>query len=156
MGYSAWSVVFGEQPSAAKWNILGSNDAAFNNAGGVLAAGLALASGQTGGVSTQANAGSAGGTIYWINLGGIKLMWGVTTSQTIGGAAPASATLGITFPAFFTTVQAAIPVSGGISANTQYSFVSTASISTSALSLNFNIVSGSAGIFQAHWLVIGT
>ncbi len=29
MAYSAWSVVFGEQPSAAKWNILGTNDAGF-------------------------------------------------------------------------------------------------------------------------------
>lgn len=30
MAYVAWSVVFGEQPSAAKWNILGTNDAIFN------------------------------------------------------------------------------------------------------------------------------
>lgn len=30
MAYTAWSVVFGEQPSAAKWNILGTNDAHFN------------------------------------------------------------------------------------------------------------------------------
>lgn len=29
MAYTAWSVVFGEQPSAAKWNLLGSNDAHF-------------------------------------------------------------------------------------------------------------------------------
>lgn len=29
--YSAWSVVFGEQPSAAKWNILGTNDAYFDD-----------------------------------------------------------------------------------------------------------------------------
>lgn len=29
MAYSNWSVVFGEQPSAAKWNILGTNDAHF-------------------------------------------------------------------------------------------------------------------------------
>lgn len=29
MAYSSWSVVFGEQPSAAKWNILGSNDDHF-------------------------------------------------------------------------------------------------------------------------------
>jgi hypothetical protein len=41
MAYTAWSVIFGEQPSAAKWNLLGSNDAAFNNGGGVLTAGLA-------------------------------------------------------------------------------------------------------------------
>lgn len=39
MAYSAWSVVYGEQPSAAKWNILGTNDSEFNslishNAGG--------------------------------------------------------------------------------------------------------------------------
>jgi len=30
MAYSSWSVVFGEQPSAAKWNILGTNDATFD------------------------------------------------------------------------------------------------------------------------------
>lgn len=29
--YQSWSVVFGEIPSAAKWNILGTNDAGFNN-----------------------------------------------------------------------------------------------------------------------------
>lgn len=32
MAYQSWSVVFGEQPSAAKWNILGTNDASFNTA----------------------------------------------------------------------------------------------------------------------------
>lgn len=31
MAYSSWSVVFGEQPSAAKWNILGTNDAYFDS-----------------------------------------------------------------------------------------------------------------------------
>lgn len=31
MAYSAWSVAFGEQPSAAKWNILGTNDAYFDS-----------------------------------------------------------------------------------------------------------------------------
>lgn len=40
MGYVAWSVVFGEQPSAAKWNILGQNDAAFNADKGVTSEGL--------------------------------------------------------------------------------------------------------------------
>lgn len=29
MTYTSWSVVFGEQPSATKWNLLGSNDAHF-------------------------------------------------------------------------------------------------------------------------------
>lgn len=31
MAYQSWSVVFGEQPSASKWNILGTNDAGFND-----------------------------------------------------------------------------------------------------------------------------
>jgi hypothetical protein len=31
MAYTAWSVVFGEQPSASKWNILGTNDAGFKD-----------------------------------------------------------------------------------------------------------------------------
>lgn len=35
MGYASWSVVFGEQPSAAKWNTLGTNDASFNDGTGI-------------------------------------------------------------------------------------------------------------------------
>lgn len=35
MAYSSWSVVFGEQPSATKWNILGTNDASFNDGTGI-------------------------------------------------------------------------------------------------------------------------
>ncbi len=31
MTYTAWSVVFGEQPTAAKWNQLGTNDAGFKD-----------------------------------------------------------------------------------------------------------------------------
>lgn len=29
MAYTSWSVIYGEQPSASKWNILGTNDAHF-------------------------------------------------------------------------------------------------------------------------------
>lgn len=35
MAYQSWSVVFGEQPSASKWGILGSNDASFNDGTGI-------------------------------------------------------------------------------------------------------------------------
>lgn len=40
MAYTSWSVVFGEQPSAAKWNQLGTNDALFDSAIGVNASGF--------------------------------------------------------------------------------------------------------------------
>jgi hypothetical protein len=35
MAYQEWSVVYGEQPTAAKWNILGTNDASFNDGTGI-------------------------------------------------------------------------------------------------------------------------
>lgn len=35
MAYSSWSVSFGEQPSTAKWNILGTNDSSFNDGTGL-------------------------------------------------------------------------------------------------------------------------
>lgn len=35
MAYASWSVTFGEQPSASKWNILGTNDASFNDGTGI-------------------------------------------------------------------------------------------------------------------------
>ena len=35
MSYAGWSVVYGEQPSATKWNILGTNDASFNDGTGI-------------------------------------------------------------------------------------------------------------------------
>lgn len=46
MAYTAWSVVFGEQPTAAKWNQLGANDAGFKDgtnidAGAIITAKLA-------------------------------------------------------------------------------------------------------------------
>lgn len=45
MSYAAWSVVFGEQPSAAKWNILGTNDSSFNDGTGI--ANMEVGSGHT-------------------------------------------------------------------------------------------------------------
>jgi len=44
MAYASWSVVFGEQPTAAKWNILGTNDASFNDGTGIGTNAVAAAS----------------------------------------------------------------------------------------------------------------
>lgn len=44
MAYAAWSVVAGEQPTAAKWNILGTNDASFNDGTGIGTNAIAAAS----------------------------------------------------------------------------------------------------------------
>lgn len=40
MSYTAWSVNFADQPSASKWNVLGANDASFNDGTGIAAAAI--------------------------------------------------------------------------------------------------------------------
>lgn len=68
MSYASWSVVFGEQPSAAKWNILGTNDASFNDGTGIGTNAVAAAS-----LATNA-----------IRLGSAT----ITSSQNISSATP--------------------------------------------------------------------
>lgn len=53
MAYTAWSVVYGEQPTAAKWNQLGTNDAGFKDGTNI-----------DNGVITSAKLGDSG----WINV----------------------------------------------------------------------------------------
>lgn len=91
------SVTTGVIASAALLNTV--NTAALQN-NAVLSGKLGLSNGFTGGVASQANAGSGGGTMYYINLGGLKMLWMVTAGTT------ASTTYQVTFPtSFFTTIQ---------------------------------------------------
>lgn len=115
----------------------------------VLSAKLGLSSGFTGGVASQANAGSAGGTMYYINLGGIKMLWAISAAGKATGSA-----YDFTLPAFFTTVQsvtatAYVPVSVA----TQYANVSAASTSTVSA---YIIASTGSGTAQISLFVIGT
>lgn len=48
MAYAAWSVIAGEQPTAAKWNILGTNDASFNDGTGIAAGAIGTSALATG------------------------------------------------------------------------------------------------------------
>lgn len=57
------------------------------------------------GVSSQTNAGSAGGTMYYTNLGGIKMLWGTSVLLT-GSSLTNGSNWTFTFPtSFFTTIQ---------------------------------------------------
>lgn len=72
-------------------------------ANAILSGKLGLSNGFTGGVASQANSGTAGGTIYYINLGGIKFMWCITAfnASSVGG------TVWTVIPptSFFSTIQ---------------------------------------------------
>lgn len=104
----------------------------------------------SGQVTSAANAGTAGGTINYVNLGGIKLLWGISASGLSSGAAYTW-----TLPAsFFSTLQSVIPgtyiPSGVVS---QYQIVQTAS--TTSISL-YNVASTGSGTTQQSLIVIGT
>jgi hypothetical protein len=64
----------------------------------------------TNGLLSQANAGTAGGTMYYINLGGVKMLWLETTSLV---SSVATNTYTITLPtSFFSTLQLVSPALG--------------------------------------------
>jgi hypothetical protein len=114
----------------------------------------------SGQVQSQANSGSAGGTINYVNLGGIKLAWGLTGSLTVPGAAPSAATFGITWPtSFFSTVQAAtISAAAGTASSSQFIYAAP-KFAVNTTSWTFDLVStnGSNGnTSQACFFVIGT
>lgn len=74
-----------------------------NNAGGgQLDFGALLSTIFSGQVQTQTNVGTAGGTMWWVNLGGIKILWAASALNSVGTG---GASIVFTLPTFFTTVQ---------------------------------------------------
>jgi hypothetical protein len=103
-------------------------------------------------VTAGTNAGTAGGTVNHINLGGIKLAWGITDSWSTT-TTPASKA--VTLPSsFFTTITGSL-ISPSTPATTAQLVGNIASISTSTLSIYLWNTTGS-GSGKASWLVLGT
>lgn len=109
----------------------------------------------SGAVQSLTNTGTGGGTMYYVNLGGIKMLWGITNSISIG--ANTSASWGVNFPSsFFTTIQAAVCNTSALSTNVdQYAnFAATPSTSAGAGFIqNGGTAAGSAGV---SYFIIGT
>lgn len=83
MAYASWSVSFGEQPSASKWNILGTNDASFNDGTGI-ASGVITANKLASAISSSnqvTTSGTTTSTSYTSTLTGSSAP---TTSVTVG------------------------------------------------------------------------
>lgn len=76
------SVTAGVLSSAAINNAV---NAAAIQANAVLSGKLGLTSQFTGGIASFTNTGSAGGTIFWINLGGMRVAWGIGCALATGG-----------------------------------------------------------------------
>lgn len=102
----------------------------------------------SGQVNTYTNTGHGGGTGYYVNLGGIKLCWGIT-----GAAATANPdTRNISFPSgFFTNVRS---VSVELSSNTTVSSQLASPPSTSSMGVYMYGASTSATTY--YWFAIGS
>jgi len=105
-------------------------------------------------VQTYTNTGSAGGTGYYINLGGIKMCWGQTASQSSHNAPAYS----IYFPtSFFTTVQSINLTVSSVGTDVTQLVVNGSGLVASGISAYFDSVSNSAGAtLTAGWFAIGT
>ena len=103
-------------------------------------------------IQSQANAGTAGGTMYYINLGGLKFLWLITGNVTGGtGGNPFT----VTFPtSFFSAIQHA--VGGLVSADTTPNQdVYLTNLLATGLTVNIYANAGT-GNELASLLVIGT
>lgn len=120
------------QPSATKWNILGTNDASFNDGTGVLPT-----------VTTFTNTGTAGGTstFFYRAIGTIKEFWGKTGVQT-SGATGNSYT--ITLPgSYFSTVRSVTSTAIDMTADARQ-YIAVNSATTVTVTLTFIAPNGAA------------
>ena len=105
----------------------------------------------SGQVQTQANTGTAGGNMWWVNLGGIKIMWGLSASVPSSVAGNSYA---FTLPAFFTTTQSAFSSATNLSAQAnQYTDIY--AFTTDTLGI-YACSSAAGGSLKATMLIIGT
>lgn len=105
----------------------------------------------SGQVLTQANAGTAGGTMSYINLGGVKLLWIITPALTSSAAGSAGYT--VTFPtSFFASIQAATATAINMTADVrQYAAIQV----VNSVTLTFALVAPGAATTGATIFVIG-
>lgn len=106
-------------------------------------------------VTTASNAGTWGGTNWWINLGGIKFLWGSSNnSTTLATASDMSKT--VTLPSFFSGIQAtmAIAQQSGSFSTQEIATISSVSTTTATIVIH-NFGSGTGVAPNINWFIIG-
>jgi hypothetical protein len=104
--------------------------------------------------TSQANSGSAGGTLYYINMGGLKMCWGHSTTL----ASHNSPAYTITLPSsFFTTVIGAplITVTGLAVDVSQIAPIASYNLATVTFYAD-SITNSATAALTVSWLVIGS
>jgi len=152
MAYATWSVVFGEQPSASKWNILGSNDASFNDGTGIGTD--AIKSSKLFYGLVRYRQGGASGDATWITKGttntatdakDVFIQVGSITGNTSGSDTA------IVFPTAYT--YAPLVFATAITANSANIYAAVNSITTTGC--NVRQVEGNGSAESIAWMAIG-
>lgn len=166
MAYTSWSVVFGEQPSAAKWNILGTNDASFNDGTGIAndaITGAKIASyyvpAQTDDSNTIANTTLNTAIIQtgWVQVEGDNTN-GIETTVTLPVTLSAVHSIVATFIGAKTTGAGASITDFPSSASGSAVVIHISSITTSAFQINLvrdEAVMAAGNWWAVSWIAIG-
>lgn len=120
-------------------------------ANAVFSGNLGLSSSYTSGVQTFAS----NGTFYYVNLGGIKILWGLATANTLSGSAPQQSQQTVTIPSFFSSIQS-ITTSVVAPGATGYMYSNVNSYTTTSLVLSLTSTNGSGGSGSIGVFVVGT
>jgi hypothetical protein len=105
-------------------------------------------------VTSYTNGGTAGGTFKYLNLGGIKLLWGKTAAKAVGiGGAGWT----ILFPAsFFSSIQSVLLTVGAVTIdNKQYVDYTNGALSTSQITIT-QVSATNGSTQETNVFIIGT
>lgn len=102
-------------------------------------------------VQSQANAGTAGGTMYYINLGGLKMLW--CTGANVATSVTPTAYVFTLPTGFFTTIQSA-DASAINPATSLAQYANVASLNTTTITCN--VTSSLTGTSGINIMIIGT
>lgn len=124
--------------------------------GGTLALAALAATAFSSQITPTSNGGSAGGTLNYVNLAGLKLAWGTTASKTNSAGASSNYDVTLT-PAGFSSVAAGFCCLQVATGSVNNNGVNGISLSATTFTLGWFNDTGSAGVGgNAGWLVIGT
>lgn len=152
MAYASWSVVFGEQPTAAKWNILGTNDASFNDGTGFLADAIKNSKLFYGMIRNRQ--GGTTGDASWLTTGTSNTATDAKDTYiqcgSIVGSAGADVT--VTFPSAYSQVPIVLGSNLVTTSNSTFVVVS---VSTTTFVFRMIDTGGTQRADNAGWIAIG-
>lgn len=111
----------------------------------------------SGQITATTNSGSAGGTLNYVNLGGIKVAWGITAAQTYAAGPAQLPNVFVNLPGgFFGSTPTLALVGLGAVGSTANQSAFTPAVTTTVLTIAGYNASNAGATVQFEWLLVGT